>query len=276
MSDRWLAAFRQDPQKAVSDLFTGRAGVGISLRLDVPEWLCMWFPPSLADERAQLDDALLAWLVEMRESYTSQVERRGLAVYGLRVREALVALQLLDLPRARDEIRQEVDDWMRWLTPLRQGSARDPALECYRLLTYGQPDEQHTSTWLRLAADGRREYLTVALAGLRQLPTSDARKNDVLMLQALLTHAAVAFNDVNGALRSFNDGFGALRGRCSPRPRYWQSVLEDALPRFQRQATSQIAEGLARELCKAQPANDGKRLPHACQDSTRGFTDCHG
>lgn len=134
MSDRWLAAFRQDPQKAVSDLFGGRAGAGATMRLDVPELLRMWFPPNSAVDRAQLDDALLAWLVEMRESYTSQVERLGFSVYVKRVADALVALQLLDLPQARDEIRKEVDDWLRWLTPLRLGSARDPALECYRLL----------------------------------------------------------------------------------------------------------------------------------------------
>lgn len=172
MSDRWLAAFRQDPQKAVSDLFTGRAGVSTSMRLDVPELLHMWFPPNSAEERAQLDDALLAWLVEMRDGYTSQVARLGFSVYGKRVGDALVALQLLDLPRARGEIRKEVDDWLRWLTPLRLGSARDPALECYRLLTHGQPDTRHTPTWLRLAADGRPEYLTVALTGCGGCPTA--------------------------------------------------------------------------------------------------------
>ena len=69
MSDRWLKAFRQDPQK-VSDLFTGRAGVGSDMRLEVPELLRLRFPPTLTEERAQLDDALLAWLLEMRESYT--------------------------------------------------------------------------------------------------------------------------------------------------------------------------------------------------------------
>ena len=44
MNDRWLEAFRDDPDQAVSDLFSGRAGVGSYLRLDVPELLFQAFP----------------------------------------------------------------------------------------------------------------------------------------------------------------------------------------------------------------------------------------
>ena len=39
MSDRWFEAFRRDPEKAVADLFSGRAGLGSGMRLDVPELL---------------------------------------------------------------------------------------------------------------------------------------------------------------------------------------------------------------------------------------------
>ena len=139
VSDRWIEAFRQDPQMAVANLFTGR-GAGSSMRLDVPELLRLWFPPSLAEERAQLDDALLAWLLEMRESCASQINRLGLSAYGKRIGDALIALQLLDLPRAKGEIRENMDAWLRWLTPLRTAPERDPALECLRLLTQGQTD----------------------------------------------------------------------------------------------------------------------------------------
>ena len=171
MSDRWLKAFRQDPQKAVSDLFTGRAGVGSDMRLEVPELLRLRFPPTLTEERVQLDDALLAWLLEMRESYTLQVGRLGRSVYVKRVGDALIALQLLDLPRARNEIRKNMVPWLRWLSPLRLAPERDPALECLRLLTQGQPDAHHTAMWQRLAADQRAEYRTVGLAGLRLAPS---------------------------------------------------------------------------------------------------------
>ena len=261
MSDRWFEAFQRDPQMAVADLFTGRAGVGSSLRLDVPELLRLRFPPSLVEERAQLDDALLSWLLEMRKSYASRVERLGFLVYGKRVGDALIALQLLNLPQARDEIRKNMDAWLRWLSPLRLAPERDPALECLRLLTQGQPDTRHTATWLRLAVDRRAEYLTVALAGLQLLPNGgDARKNQVLMLQALLRHATTTFHEVNGALRFFNRRFGALRGLYPRGPQHWHDVLDEALPRFQRQVPTPLANSLAGELWKRQPAKRLKSL----------------
>ena len=178
MSDPWFEAFRRDPDRAVADLFSGRAGAGSDLRLDVPELLYQQFPPRLADERAQLDDALGSWLSDMREGYASQMRRLGFSAYGKRVGDALVVLQLLDLPRTRERIRTDMGTWLRWLSPLRLAPERDPALECFRLLTRGQPDARHTALWLRLAADPRPEYLGVALAGLRLLPNQDdARKN---------------------------------------------------------------------------------------------------
>ncbi len=255
MSDRWFETFGQNPQRAVADLFTGRAGVGSSLRFDVPELLRLWFPPSLVEERRRLDDTLLAWLREMRGSYASQVERLGFPVYGKRVGDALIALQLLNLPQARGEIRKDMDAWLRWLSPLRLAPERDPALECLRLLTQGQPDTRHTATWLRLAVDRRAEYLTVALAGLQLLPNGgDARKNQVLMLQALLRHATTTFHEVNGALKDFNRRFGALRGLYPRGPQHWHDVLEAALAGFQHQVSTQLAKDLADKLPKRQPA----------------------
>ena len=262
MSNRWLQAFRQDPKMAVADLFTGRAGVGSSMRLDVPELLHMWFPPTLVEERVQLDRALLAWLTEAWGSYASQVGRLGFSVYGKRVGDALIALQLLDLPQARGEIRGNMDAWLRWLSPLRLAPERDPALECLRLLTHGQPDTRHAATWLRLAADRRAEYLTVALAGLRLLPNGgNARKNQVLMLQALLRHATRKFHEVDRARSFFNRQFGALRGLYPRGPRHWHGVLEDALPRFQKESPSQLAKELVDELRRRQPTNQGRRFP---------------
>ena len=262
MSNRWLQAFRQDPKTAVADLFTGRAGVGSSMRLDVPELLHMWFPPTLVEQRVQLDKALLDWLTEAWESYASQVERLGFSVYGKRVGDALIALQLLDLPQARDEIRENMDAWLRWLSPLRLAPERDPALECLRLLTHGQPDTRHTATWLQLAADRRAEYLTVALAGLRLLPNGgNARKNQVLMLQALLRYATTIFHDVNAARKFFNRRLMALRGLYPRGPQHWHDVLEEALPRFQQEAPSELAKNLVDELRAKRPANQGRAFP---------------
>ena len=249
MRDRWLEAFHENPQVAVSDLFTGRAGVGSDMRLDVPELLYQWFPPHLADDRGCLDDALLSWLHDMRDDYASFVPRIGFPVYGKRVGDALIALQLLDLPRAREAIRSDLDAWLRWLSPLRLASERDPALECYRLLTRGQPDARHTAMWLRLATDCRPEYLTVALAGLQLLPNGgDARKNQVLMLQALLRHAATTHHDVEVAREFFNRRFAALRALFPRSPQHWDPALEDALDSYSAYVQTQVAKDLADDL----------------------------
>ncbi len=248
MSDPWFETFCRDPGRAVADLFSGRAGAGSDLRLDVPELLYQQFPPSLADERAQLDDALGSWLSDMREGYASRVQRLGFSVYGKRVGDALVALQLLDLPRTRGRIRTDTGAWLRWLSPLRLAPERDPALECFRLLTRGQPDARHTALWLRLAADPRPEYLTVALAGLRLLPNqNDARKNQAPMLQALLRHAVKAHHEAGAARAFFDRHFAALRGLFPRGPQHWNRALDEALSGFLEHTN----ESTARELADA-------------------------
>ena len=245
MNEQWFEAFRGDPDQAVSDLFSGRAGVGSSLRLDVPELLYQAFPPTLTSERAQLDSALLSWLNGMREEYPTQLTRLGFSVFGKRVGDALIALQLLDLPKARQEIRADLDAWLHWLSTLRLAPDRDPALECFRLLTHDQPETGHTAMWLRLAADPRPEYLTVALAGLRLLPNQDdAQKNQLLMLQALLRHAVKTHHQAGGARTFFNRRFAALRALYPRAPQHWEWVLGEALDEFLEYAGDQISKEL--------------------------------
>ena len=249
-ANSWLEAFRGEPIQAVDDLFSGRAGVGSDLRLDIPEFLYQAFPPSLTREREQLDDALSNWLEDMREDYTAQVERLGFSVYGKRVGDSLIALQLLDLPYTRNHIRADVDSWLRWLLPLRLAPERDPALECRRLLTRGQPDARHTAMWLRLAADHRPEYLTVALVGLQLLPErrDDVRINQRLMLQALLRHAVSTQNGVSAARRLFNQRYAALRGLFPRGPTHWNRLLREALDGFANSMQERLAQELADEL----------------------------
>lgn len=262
MKDQWIEALRQDPHGAVTDLFNGRAGVTFETRLDAPELLCRWFPKSLEDDRNRLDDALLWWLRDMQRSYTSALDRLGFAVYSKRICDALIALQLLDLPGARAAIRSELAAWLRWLAPLRLASGRDPALECYRLLTQGQPGTGHMAVWLRLATDGRPEYLTVALAGLRRLPNDgDARRNQMLMLQALLRHAVVRFHDVEGAGHFFNRRFAAVRGLFPRAPDHWKGVLGDALRGFEN-INDPLAAALATDLGEKHIAKEPAKAMH--------------
>ena len=256
MSNRWFEAFRRDPQDAVSALFTGRAGVGSNMRLDVPDLLYQWFPPNLTEERTRLDDALLSWLRDMQRDRAELVLRIGFAVYGKRVGDALIALQLLDLPQAKSTIRADMDAWLSWLSPLRLAPERDPALECYRLLTRDQPPAGHVAMWLRLAMDRRPEYLTVALAGLQLLPNGgDARKNQALMLQALLRHAITIHHDANGARKFFNRHLAALRGLFPRTPQHWNRVLEDVLDGFPDQLQTQVAKDLTHDLREKLSAN---------------------
>ena len=269
MSDPWFARFRDDPDRAVADLFSGRAGVGSSLRLDVPELLYQAFPPHRTDERAQLDDALWKWLIDMRESYEDQVERLGFSVYGKRLCDALTALQLLDLPEARNQVRADLNAWLRWLSPLRLAPERDPALECLRLLTRGQPDARHTALWLRLATDPRPEYLTVALAGLQSQPNQDdARMNQMLMLQALLRHAVKVRHEARAAHNFFNRGFAALRGLFPRAPRHWNRSLTEALDGFVESVPERMARELARALREtlageSKRSSPGRILPYS-------------
>ena len=264
MNNRWFDAFRDDPLKAVSDLFTGRVGVGSDMRLDVPELLHQWFPPNLAEERMRLDDAMLSWLRKMQNDYASMVQRLGFSVYGKRVGDALIALQLLDLPQARSAIRADLDAWLRWLLPLRLAPERDPALECYQLLTQDQPNAGHMAMWLRLAVDYREEYLTVALVGLRRLPNNgDARQNQVLMLQALLRHAVVRFHDVNGAQRFFNRRFAAVRGLFPRAPEHWNGVLGNALHGLEH-VEGPVAVDLAAHLREKQVAKASSHQSPRC------------
>lgn len=226
MSAHWLHAFRDDADQAVADLFSGRARGGASVRLDVPELLYRAFPPAPGDERETLDRALLRWLLDMRSDYPGQVDRLGVSAYAKRVGDALIALHLLDLPVARDQVRTGLDAWLRWLVPLRLAPDRDPALECWRLMTRGQPTASHVGAWMRLAADPRAEYFGVAWLGLKLLPNNgDARRNQVLMLQAAVRHAVATCHDLGTARRWFNRRLAAMRGMFPRSPAYWNGVL---------------------------------------------------
>ena len=262
MTERWFEDFRREPSQAVADLISGRAGVSSSLRLDVPELLYQAFPQNLADERAKLDHALSSWLLRMRNDYAEQVKRLGFPVYGKRVADVLIALQLLDLPEARDEIRAELTTWLNWLEPLRLAPERDPALECLRLLTRGQRDARHAGLWLRLAVDPRPEYLTVALAGLQLLPNQDnAQTNHKLMLQALLRHAVRTEDDANAAHTFFSEHFAALRGFFPRDHRHWKQVLGDALDGFLEHTQEQAAKELADTLRTSSLAEPNRSSP---------------
>ena len=264
MIERWLSAFHKDPQKAINDLFSGRAGLGSGLRLDIPELLYQEFPPlpEFEDARKHLDTALFAWLVFMRKDYFHQVSRLGFAVYSKRLCDCLIAAQVLDLKMFPYQLRLGLEGWLRWMTPLRLAPERDPALECRRLLARYQKDNGQTAAWLRLAGDTRMEYLDVALLGLQNRPINhNAQSNQLLMLVALLIHESACCTNGLEAHSHFKRRFAALRGLYPRGPRYWQQNLKNALTIFENCVQSKTAKELHQILSESRVEPDVRPEP---------------
>ncbi len=235
MIEEWLDQFLDNPQKSISHLFSGRAGLGTYMRLDTPEFLYLVFtgPDVNTDHVSRLDEALLDWLVAMKRDYATQVKSLGFNIYSKRICDALTTINLMGLSHAREEIRNDIDAWLRDLAPLRFGSDRDPALDCWRLLTAGQLKNANPTVWLKLASDPRAEYLRVALLGLANIPYShDTRQNQIWLVIAILTHAVIRFGDPNGAKSWFNREMAALRGRYPRSPQHWKTIIHDAIRDF--------------------------------------------
>lgn len=270
MNTSWLEEFRFDPDSAIADLFSGRVGAGSSFRLDLPELLYQAFPAHLADERRLLDEALLNWLLDMRSGHPEHVQKLGVSVYAKRLVDALATLQLIDLPNSRNHIRSNLDAWLRWLSPLRLAPERDPALECWRLISQDQPGDGNAAAWLRLAGDPRPEYFGVAWVGLQQLPNNgDARRNQRLMAHAALRHAAVtSHGDIGTARKSWNRRFAALRGLFPRGPRHWDHVLNDVAQTIINVETGFVRD-LAIELHPAPSKHQGKNQQSLEQPDTK-------
>ena len=229
---RWHDAFARDPQRAVSDLISGRAALGGAVRLGVPEFLAQEFgtsdendPQRLASREA-LDAALLGWLQQMvsDDDAPAQVRRLGAPVYARRLCDALVAVQWLVLPKALADLRARREWWFDRLYPWRLSSARDPGLELRRALTLEQRDQSLLSLWLRLADDPRDAYYAVALAGLQGMPEAgDGAAVQQHCLHAALRHAALK-GDIGQARRVFKDEYAALQARYPRTPAQWESA----------------------------------------------------
>lgn len=261
MMDRWKQNLRQDAEKAVANLFSGRAGLGSSLRREIPEILFHEFPntPEHAADRERLDTALLAWLNGMRTNYQREVSRLGFDVYSKRLCDALRALQLLDLPRSIQQIREVHPAWLRWLAPLRLAPERDPALESWRLLGQRQEEGASPAPWLQLACDNRPEYLSVALVGLQRPEATKERQ--VLMVAALFQHCAKASTNTASNFASFDRQLAALRGRYPRSPAHWQEILDIALIAQDGHPQAEASTQLRQKIIEAASRKAHKNKP---------------
>jgi cytochrome c-type biogenesis protein CcmH/NrfG len=266
--NRWYEAFLSDPNQAVADLFSGRAGLGSGLRLDIPELLYQEFPDTseFAELRQLLDNALLHWLNAMRRDYAAHVKRLGYGVYSKRLCDALTSVQLLDLPITIYHLRETASSWLNWLTPLRLAPERDPALEYWRVLTHRQREDASPASWLQLADDPRHEYLSVALVGLQRLPNGyDAQRNQQTQLLALLHHS-ILLPDNRKASDFFEQHYAALRARYPAGPEHWQMLLQTATAGFKPKTAigKDLLENLrqpAKQQRKTRPAPSAALQP---------------
>ena len=255
MLKRWRDAFARDPQRAVTDLISGRAGLGGAVRLGVPEFLAQEFGGSTEGDsqalvkRDALDTTLLDWLQQMVDGDApAQIRRLGAQVYARRLCDALVAVQWLVLPKALADLRTRREWWFDRLYPWRLSSARDPGLELRRALTLEQQDQSLLSLWLRLADDPRDEYYAVALAGLQGMPEAgDGAAIQQHCLHAALRHAALKV-DIGQARSEFNHEYAALRARYPRPPAQWESTLRAVQQAVERSLPGRVGHELKDKL----------------------------
>lgn len=240
MIERWRELFERDAVRAVADLFSGRAALGASMRLDVPEILHYEFPekPEQQARREALDGALLNWLSDMRSNYQREVRRLDFAVYARRLCDGLQAVHLLDLPRSTFQLRELQDSWLRFLKPLRIAPERDPALELWRVLTRRQSSASNLAIWQMLATDSRPEYLDVALLGLQLLPLQDKADVQRQMLRALMIHYMSLSGSPTNAVARYRQHLAALQVLYPRGSVHWAGLEQQLEEAFDKHSSS--------------------------------------
>lgn len=231
----WLDELLADPQRAVSDLFSGRADKYPYVRQRDAEFLRQVLPQreGLEREYDALESGLLDWLVARRREDWQARTRLGLSAYVMALIEALSAVQMLELTRVAQALREQHNAYLRWLEPLRMGRAADPALELWRSHALLPGDQRFLPQWMRFCIEAKNTrpetYLTVALQGLRELPNhGDAALNLRYILRGL-AERYLANRTSDGADKEFKFNFSALRGAYQRTPQNWRDWWDDAL-----------------------------------------------
>lgn len=219
--------------RKLNDIFIGR-WPGFTGLMPVPEFLCQEF--STLDLNKALDEALLGWLLRAKETEKSQRRRLSKPVYASRICDALITAQLLDLPKINQYARENIDSWIKWLRPLRIAPERDPALECWRLVTLRQPsDQSNIFEWLSLSVDSRDEYLQVALTGIKRSPQPNKRATHITLAGALILHTLVNDTPLDSKYKFIQKHVSAMRAECTKEFLaslpfgYWEKILSDAM-----------------------------------------------
>jgi len=269
----WLDELLADPQRAVSDLFSGRADKYPYARQRDAEFLRQVLPQreGLEREYDALEIGLLDWLVARRREDWKARTRLGLPVYVIALIEALSAVQMLELNRVAYALREQHNAYLRWLEPLRMGRAADPALELWRSHALLPGDKRFLPQWMRFCIEAKNTrpetYLTVALQGLRELPNQgDAALNLRYILRGLAErYLANRAND--GADKEFKFNFSALRGAYQRPPQDWRDWWDDALNGLTRDEADAVRDLLDEKAESKKHAPRQARAPYS--DSSR-------
>lgn len=263
----WLAELAADPHRALADLLTGRIDKSPYARLSDAEFLLQVLRDDRPDERAALETALLAWLEARRREPWQIRARYGLPVYVAAVLEALNAIQMLELKRAAHHLDELHNTYLRWFEPLRLGNAADPALELWRCHALLPGDSaHHLADWLRFSVDAGQTrpatYLTVALQGLRDLPTgNDANANLRYALHALAQRYLARRGSDSNAANELRQYHASVRLAYPRAPQTWREVWEDALGGLKKDQADAVRAEIEGGKAGATPEKAPKGAP---------------
>jgi len=230
----WLDELLAEPQLAVTDLFSGRADKYPYARLRDAEFLRQVLPrrEDFESEYDLLEEGLLAWIMERRRENWAARCRHGLSAYVGSLIEMLSAVQMLGLTRVAYQLSEQHNAYLRWLEPLRMGTASDPALELWRCHALLPQDSHLLPRWMHFCVEAGivrpPTYLTVAMQGLRELPTEQAETNLRYALRAL-AERYLAHQTSSEASREFKQYSATLRYTYLRNPESWRHAWDQAL-----------------------------------------------
>ncbi|MFA7239043.1 MAG: tetratricopeptide repeat protein [Sulfuricellaceae bacterium] len=268
----WLDKLLANPQLAVADLLSGRANKSPYARLRNAEFLYQILQnrEGLDAEYDALETALIGWLDARRNENWAARTRRGMAAYIGALIEALSAIQMLSLKRVAYQLSEQHNTYLRWLEPLRLGTASDPALELWRCHALLPQDSHYLPYWMRFcveAGDARPvTYLTVALQGLRELPTGQANDNLRYALRGL-AQRYLARQNTSEAKNEFKQYHATLHYSYPRAPETWRTVWDAALEGIARADTIRALLDGKTDTKPRKP--DTKKTAAPCLDPSR-------
>lgn len=233
----WLDELRDNPRQAVDDLMIGRADKSPYARLSDAEFLFYLFQPreGLETEFDALETALIDWLEARRRENWQIRAKHGFPVYISALLEALNTVQMLKFKRMAYHLAERHNTYLRWLEPLRLGTAGDPALELWRCHALLPDGDRFLSHWMRFCVEAGSTrpatYLTVALRGLREIPAEQADTNLRYAMRGLAQRYLARARSIEAieAKAEFQHYCSVLSYGYPRGPQAWRALWDEAL-----------------------------------------------